>query len=404
MTEFWVSQAKHWCEYCRIYIGGSKQSIAFHEAGKKHKEIVALSLKDMRMRGRERRQADSELSRELAKIERNAMKDYMAQDAPGHPPAGKPPPVVPADRAARMAELEARLSADKLARATAAETSGAVLPQGWRVLTNPDGQVYYEHEQTGAIQWDAPGGGAGEVTGGGGSASSNGGARVPMAHGGWEQGWTEQGASYYYHMERGITQWQEPPEWIAAATAAASASDHMPAAATAATTTTTGSPAPKSEEPGSNADRQQFAPATTAAPPAASGVGAAEAAGASSSGGGSSDAGSGAPLDATTGLGAWTMVEEESMPEGGWGYEKRGEKRQKVAWATNRKQVEQEEEAERVEDLQARFAVPEDIKDALARQEAVEAAAKEAAEAAAAGQAVFAKRKGAAARSHIRKK
>ena len=55
MTEYWVSQAKHWCEYCRIYIGGSKQSIAFHEAGKKHKEIVELSLNDMRMRGREKR-------------------------------------------------------------------------------------------------------------------------------------------------------------------------------------------------------------------------------------------------------------------------------------------------------------------------------------------------------------
>ena len=58
MTEYWVSQAKHWCEYCRIYIGGSKQSIAFHEAGKKHKEIVELSLKDMRMRGREKRKRD----------------------------------------------------------------------------------------------------------------------------------------------------------------------------------------------------------------------------------------------------------------------------------------------------------------------------------------------------------
>ena len=52
MTEYWVSQAKHWCEYCRIYIGGSKQSIAFHENGKKHKEIVELSLKDMRQRAR----------------------------------------------------------------------------------------------------------------------------------------------------------------------------------------------------------------------------------------------------------------------------------------------------------------------------------------------------------------
>ena len=35
MTEYWVSQARHWCEYCKIYINGSKSSIAFHEQGRK---------------------------------------------------------------------------------------------------------------------------------------------------------------------------------------------------------------------------------------------------------------------------------------------------------------------------------------------------------------------------------
>ena len=42
MTEYWVSQARHWCEYCKIFINGSKPSIAFHENGRKHKEIVEL--------------------------------------------------------------------------------------------------------------------------------------------------------------------------------------------------------------------------------------------------------------------------------------------------------------------------------------------------------------------------
>ena len=83
MTEYWVSQAKHWCEYCRIFIGGSKQSIAFHENGKKHKEIVAMSLKDMRKRGRERRMEKDDMDKEMAKIERAAMKDFVAQDLAG---------------------------------------------------------------------------------------------------------------------------------------------------------------------------------------------------------------------------------------------------------------------------------------------------------------------------------
>ena len=74
MTEYWVSQARHWCEYCKIYINGSKSSIAFHEQGRKHKEIVELFLKDMRKRNRERKIERQDLDRELAKIERDAAK------------------------------------------------------------------------------------------------------------------------------------------------------------------------------------------------------------------------------------------------------------------------------------------------------------------------------------------
>ena len=91
------------------------------------------------------------------------------------------------------------------------------------------------------------------------------------------------------------------------------------------------------------------------------------------------------------------------MPEGGWSYEQRGEKRQRVAWATNRADVEEEEEAERLEDIQLRFAVPDDMKAAVAKQEAAEAEAAAAAEEAAKGTAVFAKRKG-PAKGGIRKK
>ena len=73
-TEYWVSQARHWCEYCRIFINGSKASIAFHENGRKHKEIVELTLRDMRKRGRERRGDQAEIDKEMARIEREAMK------------------------------------------------------------------------------------------------------------------------------------------------------------------------------------------------------------------------------------------------------------------------------------------------------------------------------------------
>ena len=78
MTEYWVSQARHWCEYRCVYIAANKQSIAAHEGGK-HKETLS-ALRDMRKRGRERR-IERETQKELERVERTAMKEYMAQDA-----------------------------------------------------------------------------------------------------------------------------------------------------------------------------------------------------------------------------------------------------------------------------------------------------------------------------------
>ncbi len=68
-----MSQARHWCEYCKIFINGSKPSIQFHENGRKHKEIVELFMKDMRKRGRDRQAEEKELNRELEKIERETL-------------------------------------------------------------------------------------------------------------------------------------------------------------------------------------------------------------------------------------------------------------------------------------------------------------------------------------------
>ena len=182
MTEYWVSQARHWCEYCRIYIAGNKSSIAFHENGKKHKEIVELSLRDMRMRGRERRIEQSDLQKEMDKIERNALKDYMHHDvAKEARPAAKAE--VPADRAARLAELEARMTADRMARAFSAAAGGGALPAGWRAMTNPDGKVFFMNDENGAMQWEKPGAPAATGAPASGAARPSASAARPSAQG-----------------------------------------------------------------------------------------------------------------------------------------------------------------------------------------------------------------------------
>ena len=110
MTEFWKSGARHWCTYCKIFINGTKPSIAYHESGKKHKEIVELYLKEMRVRAREKGKDKKELEGELAKIERAALKQYQRDDAgsaSSSSDARRPRDPEAGDRTARLAALEA---------------------------------------------------------------------------------------------------------------------------------------------------------------------------------------------------------------------------------------------------------------------------------------------------------
>ena len=88
------------------------------------------------------------------------------------------------------------------------------------------------------------------------------------------------------------------------------------------------------------------------------------------------------------------------MPEGGWEPQ---EKRQRVSWAVNKIEEEKEEDDDRLEELKANFAVPDDVKEAVARHLEAEAA-KKAAEEAAAPPPVFAKRRIGGAKATIRKK
>ena len=197
MTEFWKSGARHWCTYCKIFINGTKPSIAYHENGKKHKEIKEMYLKDMRMKARERGKEQKELQGELAKIEREALKQYQRQDAAGASSGARAPPPESADRTARLAALEAQIQASKLLRSGVGPGG---LPLGWRMQTNPDGAVYYEHIETGAAQWEPPPCGAA--------------AEEPEGEGGLPPGWrahsNPDGAVYYEHVATGEMQWEKP--------------------------------------------------------------------------------------------------------------------------------------------------------------------------------------------------
>jgi len=106
MTEFWVSQKKHFCEYCKVWTGGHLWQIRKHEEGRMHQEKKELYLKNCRIREKDRQREKQDIKKQLAEIEKAAQaavqRDEMREmeglvpeepsDAP--PPSSSRPPRV----------------------------------------------------------------------------------------------------------------------------------------------------------------------------------------------------------------------------------------------------------------------------------------------------------------------
>lgn len=84
MSEYWKSNAKKYCEYCKTWISDNKSSIAIHEGGKTHKEKVAEKLKSIRKRNDQKTAEEKKFNSEMAAIERAAMA-AMEKDLKSNP-------------------------------------------------------------------------------------------------------------------------------------------------------------------------------------------------------------------------------------------------------------------------------------------------------------------------------
>lgn len=119
--QYWVSQGKKWCDYCKIFIANNATSLRNHEIGQRHKEAMAQRLTIMRKdniaKEKEKQQALKDLERIEQQAKRSYERDvaaaerlagsanYSAQRAarPPEAPGGAPPaPAIPAPRSSQI--------------------------------------------------------------------------------------------------------------------------------------------------------------------------------------------------------------------------------------------------------------------------------------------------------------
>ncbi|ORX38793.1 hypothetical protein BCR36DRAFT_18833 [Piromyces finnis] len=76
MSEYWVSNKKYYCKYCKIYITDNKISRQNHDNGRKHKEIVQMYIRDVQKRKQEEDKEAEATRRMLQQVEKAAYKQY----------------------------------------------------------------------------------------------------------------------------------------------------------------------------------------------------------------------------------------------------------------------------------------------------------------------------------------
>ena len=77
MADYWKSQARKFCDFCKCWIADNKPSIEFHESGKKHKENVSKRLKEIHKNSAKQAKAQKKFDNDIEKMEKAAMAAYL---------------------------------------------------------------------------------------------------------------------------------------------------------------------------------------------------------------------------------------------------------------------------------------------------------------------------------------
>lgn len=224
MADYWKSQPRKFCQYCKCWIADNKPSIEFHERGKNHKENVAAKISEIKKKSVEKAKQDERMSKQFAAMEEAALKAYeedlkrMGRESGSGSslpvqttvkplPLVLPQPLVQTQPVAQKPQIKhQQKKKGKPSRPFRPKQEQPT--QIWVEGQTEDGHTYYYNSQTGESQWEKPDGFQD-----GSSASLPEEQNESSSSGTWMEGVSAEGYTYYYNTETGESSWEKPADF-----------------------------------------------------------------------------------------------------------------------------------------------------------------------------------------------
>lgn len=225
MADYWKSQPRKFCQYCKCWIADNKPSIDFHERGKNHKENVTAKISEIKKKSVEKAKQDQRKSKQFAAMEEAAMKAYeedlkrMQKEEAFGPEAEtasttstyKPEPLVQPPKQPQSTRQESKQkktgkknTQPRPPRWKPQHTAALVWVQG---QTN-EGHTYYFNPVTGESRWEKPAEFQGERSQS--AQPRNTESSIGFA---WVEAVSPEGYTYYYNTQSGESSWEKPADF-----------------------------------------------------------------------------------------------------------------------------------------------------------------------------------------------
>ncbi|XP_043965985.1 WW domain-binding protein 4 [Gambusia affinis] len=218
MADYWKSQPRKFCQYCKCWIADNKPSIEFHERGKNHKENVAAKISEIKKKSVEKAKKEERMSKEFAAMEEAALKAYeedlkrmqRGSDGSSSPvrAASQYQPVPLVGVQPKKQQQQQQQKKKKGWKASRKSREGPREMQVWVEGQSDEGQTYYYNTVTGVSQWEKP-----EGFQGGSSASAQSQQSESSSGSPWMEAVSPDGYTYFYNTNTGESSWEKPADF-----------------------------------------------------------------------------------------------------------------------------------------------------------------------------------------------